>query len=113
MKPLELSQSFRSRVRIYPKTTRRKIGAALQQLEQDFGHPHAHRGLGIRRLTGNFFEIRVCLDLRLIFQNRAESVLFLMASSHDEIQRFLPRKMEKLFEYMDMEKLENSKLIHY
>ena len=89
MKPLELSESFRSRVRTYPKATRRKVGAALQQLEQDFGYPHTHRGLGIRRLTGNFFEIRVGLDLRLIFQNRAGSLLFLMAGSHDEIQKFL------------------------
>jgi len=89
LKPLELSESFRRRTRAYPKETRRKIGAALQQLEQDFGDPHAHRGLGIRRLTGNFFEIRVGLDLRLIFQNRAESLLFLMAGNHDEVQKFL------------------------
>lgn len=89
MKPLELSESFRNRVRMYPKATRRKIGAALQQLEQDFGHPHAHRGLGIRRLTGNFFEIRVGLDFLLVFQNRPESLLFLMAGNHDEIQTFL------------------------
>jgi mRNA-degrading endonuclease YafQ of YafQ-DinJ toxin-antitoxin module len=89
LKPLELSGSFRRRFRTYPKATRQKIGAALQQVEQDFGHQHAHRGLGIRRLTGNFFEIRVSLDLRLIFQNRAESLLFLMVGNHDEIQKFL------------------------
>ena len=89
MKSLELTELFRIRVRSYPKATRRKIGAALQQLEQDFGNPHAHRGLGIRRLTGNFFEIRVGLDLRLVFQNRPESILFLTAGSHDEIQKFL------------------------
>jgi mRNA-degrading endonuclease YafQ of YafQ-DinJ toxin-antitoxin module len=45
--------------------------------------------LGIRRLTGNFFEIGVGLDVRLIFQNCADSLLFLMAGSHDEIQKFL------------------------
>lgn len=89
MKSLELTEAFRDRVRIYPKATRRKIGAALEQLEQDFGNPHAHRELGIRRLTGNFFEIRVGLDIRLVFQNRPESLLFLMAGSHDEIQKFL------------------------
>jgi mRNA-degrading endonuclease RelE of RelBE toxin-antitoxin system len=89
LKPLELTESFRSRVRRYPKATRRKIGAALQQLKLDFGNPHAHRGLGIRRLTGNFFEIRVGMDLRLIFQNPSESLLFLTAGNHDEIQKFL------------------------
>jgi hypothetical protein len=62
---------------------------ALQHLERDFGHPHAHRGLGVRKLTGNFFEIRVGLNIRLIFQNRAESLLFLMAGNHDEVQKFL------------------------
>ena len=89
MKPLELTGLFRSRVRSYPKATRRKIGAALQQLEQEFGHPHAHQGLGIRRLAGNYYEIRAGLDLRLLFQNRPESLLFLTAGNHDEIQKFL------------------------
>jgi mRNA-degrading endonuclease YafQ of YafQ-DinJ toxin-antitoxin module len=89
LKPLELSEDFRNFVRAYPKETRRKIGQALQKLEGEFGHPHSHRGLGIRKLTGNFFEIRVGLDIRLVFQNRAKSLLFLMAGNHDEVQKFL------------------------
>jgi len=45
--------------------------------------------LGIRKLTGNFFEIRVELDIRLVFQNRAECLLFVMAGNHDEVQKLL------------------------
>ena len=89
MKPLDLSEPFRVRVWDYPKETRGKIGLALQRLEQDFGHPHRHHGLGIRKLTGSFFEIRVGLNIRLIFQNRAECLLFMMAGNHDEVQKFL------------------------
>jgi mRNA-degrading endonuclease YafQ of YafQ-DinJ toxin-antitoxin module len=89
LKPLDLSGSFRNRVRDYPRETRRKIGLALQHLERHFGHPHRHRGLGIRKLTGNFFEIRVGLDIRLIFQNRTDCILFVMAGNHDEVQKFL------------------------
>ena len=89
MKPLDLSESFRVRVRDYPEETRGKIGLALQRLERDFGHPHRHRGLGIRKLTGSFFEIRVGLDIRLIFQNRDECLLFVMAGNHGEAQKFL------------------------
>ncbi len=89
MKPLELTESFRHRARSYPKETRRKIGLALRNVERDFGHPHRHRGLGVRKLTGNFFELRAGLEVRLIFQNRAESLLFLMAGSHDEVRKFL------------------------
>jgi mRNA-degrading endonuclease YafQ of YafQ-DinJ toxin-antitoxin module len=89
LKPLDLSGPFRARVRDYPKKTRGKIGLALQHLERDFGHPHRHQGLGIRKLTGNFFEIRVGLDIRLVFQNRAECLWFVMAGNHDEVQKFL------------------------
>ena len=76
-------------VRNYPRDVRGKIGRALRQLEQDFGHPHRHLGLGIRKLTGNYYEIRVGRGLRLIFCNCAESLLFVMAGSHDEVRKFL------------------------
>ena len=89
MKPLDLGGAFLARVRAYPKETRGKIGLALQHLERNFGHPHRHQGLGIRKLTGNFFEICVGLDSRLVFQNRAECLLVLMAGNHVEVQEFL------------------------
>jgi hypothetical protein len=89
LKPLDLSGSFRARVRDYPKEIRWKIGLALQHLERDFGQPHRHEGLGIRKLTGNYFEIRVGLDIRLVFQNRADCLLFVMAGNHNEVQKFL------------------------
>ena len=89
MKPLDLGESFRKRVRDYPKQTRGKIGQALQQVARDYGHPHRHRGLGIRKLTGDYFEIRVGLDIRLVFQHRPECLLFLMAGNHDEVKKFL------------------------
>jgi len=89
LKPLDLGEAFRARVRLYPKATRGRIGLALRQLERDFGHPHRHRGLGVRKLTGSFFEIRVGLDIRLVFQNRTDNLLFVMAGNHDEVQKFL------------------------
>jgi hypothetical protein len=89
LKPLELSETFRARARAYPKETRGRIGRALQQLEREFGQPHLHRGLGIRKLTGSFFEVRVGLNVRLVFQNRAQSLLLVMVGNHDEVQKFL------------------------
>ena len=89
MKPLDLSEPFHARVRDYPKEMRGKIGVALCHLERDFGQPHRHLGLGIRKLTGNFFEIRVGLNVRLDFQNRTDCLLFLFAGNHDEVQKFL------------------------
>ena len=89
MKPLDLTGPFRAAFRGYPKETRIKIGRALQFLERDFGHPHRHQGLGIRKLSPRFFEIRVGLDLRLVFQNSPDALVFVMAGDHDEVQKFL------------------------
>ena len=89
MKPLDLRGPFRAAVRKYPKATRGKIGKALQSLERDFGHPHRHQGLGIRKLSSAYFEIRVGLDIRLVFQNCADCLLFVMAGNHDEVRAFL------------------------
>ena len=89
MKPLELTESFRAAARKYPKDTRGKIGKALQNLERDFGHPHRHQGLGIRKLSLGYFEMRVGLDIRLVFQNRPESLIFVMAGNHDDVKKFL------------------------
>jgi hypothetical protein len=89
LKPLELTEAFRASVRGYPKETRGKIGKALQAVESDFGHPRRHRGLGIRKLSSTLFEIRVGLDIRLVFQNRPDVLLFLLAGNHDAVQKFL------------------------
>jgi len=89
LKTLELSESFRAAVRRYPKETRGKIGKALEGVQNDFGHPHRHCGLGVRKLSQTWFEIRVGLGIRLIFQNRLESLLFVMAGNHDEVRKFL------------------------
>ena len=89
MKPIELSEGFRTQVRGLSREVRVKVGRALQELERDFGNPHRHHGLGIRKLIGNYFEIRVGLELRLVFENQPESLLFLMAGDHDEVRRFL------------------------
>jgi len=89
LKPLDLSRPFRARVRECPKETRGKIGRALKHLEGDFGHPHKHIGLGIRKLRGNYFEIRVGLEIRLVFQNRHDCLLLLMAGNHSEVRKFL------------------------
>jgi len=84
-----LSERFRTIVRAYPKPTRVQIGRALDRLEAALGQPHQHAGLGIRKLVTNFFEMRVGLELRLVFKVESEAVIFAFAGTHDEVRRFL------------------------
>jgi mRNA-degrading endonuclease YafQ of YafQ-DinJ toxin-antitoxin module len=89
LKPLDLSLAFRADVRHLPKETRAKIGRALQLLERDFGHPHRHQGLGIRKLTATWFELRIGLDVRIVFQHRPDCLWFGHVGNHDEVRKFL------------------------
>jgi mRNA-degrading endonuclease YafQ of YafQ-DinJ toxin-antitoxin module len=84
-----LSERFRAVVREYPKPVRIEVGKTIDLLQTSFGHPHRHAGLGIRKLVKNYFEIRVGLDLRLVFRAEQDAIVFTFAGSHDEVRRFL------------------------
>ena len=76
-------------MRAYPKPVRIEIGKAIDALQESLGHPHRHAGLDIRKLVRNYFEMRVGLDLRLIFKTEPDRIIFTFAGTHDEIQQFL------------------------
>jgi mRNA-degrading endonuclease YafQ of YafQ-DinJ toxin-antitoxin module len=84
-----LSSRFRTVVRAYPKPMRIEIGKAIDALQDSLGHPHRHADLGIRKLVRNYFEMRVGLDLRLIFKIESDGITFTFAGTHDAVQRFL------------------------
>ena len=89
MKPIELPASFRKTLRGLDREQRREIGRILQVVQQAYGHPHQHRGLGLRNLRGGFFEIRVGLDRRIILHDAGEALVCKFLGNHDEIRRFL------------------------
>ena len=84
-----LSERFRTVVRQYPKPVRVEVGKAIDLLQSALGQPHQHTGLSIRKLVRNYFEMRVGLELRLIFKVEPDSVIFVFAGTHDDVRRFL------------------------
>ncbi len=89
MKRALLSPEFREMLRGLPKDLRRDIGQAISSLEQSFGDPHAHQGLGIRSLRDDYFEIRIGLKLRLVFRNLRQGLHCEMIGTHDEVRRLM------------------------
>ena len=89
MKPIFFSSRFRAQLRRRPPADLQEVAAAIQRLEQQLGQPHAHSGLGIRKLTRDYFELRVGRDLRLVFKLAPDAATFVLAGNHDEIRRFL------------------------
>ena len=84
-----LGERFRAVVREYPKPVRIEIGMAIDLLQLSLGHPHQYTGLSIWKLVKTHFELRVGLDLRLIFKVESDRIVFAFAGTHDEVRRFL------------------------
>lgn len=89
MKPVELPAAFRELLRRLSKPERRKIGLALSEVEQAYGQPHRHGGLGLRDLPKGCVEVRVGLDRRIVLRVTRDALVCEMIGTHDEVKKFL------------------------
>ena len=67
-----------------------EIDARLKQLQENFGTPHFHAGLGLRRLTRRLFEFRISKGIRVVFAFlKPRTIRLAMTGSHDEVRAWL------------------------
>ena len=50
---------------------------------------YIHKGIGLKRLRGDFWEARKGIKVRILFRWEGELVEFVLAGNHDDIKRFL------------------------
>lgn len=86
---MQLPAAFRKRLRGMSKRDRRRIGRTLRLIEQAYGQPHQHRGLGLRDLPKGLLELRLGLDLRIVLRVTRDALVCEMIGTHDEVRRFL------------------------
>lgn len=85
-----LGEAFQRDVRGLSDAHRLAVFEAMLSLPRALGDPHAHAGLGIRKLhASGIWEARVGLGLRLVFALEADRLTLVRVGSHDEIRRYL------------------------
>lgn len=89
MKAVRINRDLLRQIRGMPATDRRKIGGRIADAQRTIGQPHLHKGLGLRKLQDTFYEIRVGLKDRLVFENLADELVFEFLGDHDRVKRFL------------------------
>jgi len=90
-KLLSIDPTVLRRLRQLPKSERVECLLALCDLVESYGQPHAHSGLGVRKLGNKLFECRGNRDLRFIFQDRGNELFVSFVGNHDEIRTLLRR----------------------
>ena len=62
----------------------------LAELQENFGKPHLHGGLGLRRLSKVFFEFRISRGLRVVFALiKPHTLRLVMCGNHDEVHSWI------------------------
>ena len=88
-KSLVLRPLVQKRLRELPARDALDAVFALLDLGAQFGDPHSHSGLGIRKLGRDVFECRAGLRLRCGFFVSEENLVIAFVGNHDEIRRWV------------------------
>jgi mRNA-degrading endonuclease YafQ of YafQ-DinJ toxin-antitoxin module len=85
-----LTEGFQRDVRALDGEARAAVFEALLGIPLALGTPHAHAGLGLRKLhRSGIWEARVGLGLRIVFALKENSLTLARVGTHDEIRRYL------------------------
>lgn len=85
---IDFSPLFRRTARRYHGADLDQIQDVLNAIQNGFGKPHTHAGLGIRKMRDNWFECRAGLEIRLVFWAGKGHLIFHLAGDHSEVKRF-------------------------
>ena len=86
---VELSARIRKTADKLPDNVREKASVAIGKVAAAFGDPHAHRGLGLRKLARRSYEIRVHLHWHVVFIHDGETLTAYDVLNHDEVALWL------------------------
>ncbi|MDD5691810.1 MAG: hypothetical protein PHP10_01375 [Candidatus Omnitrophica bacterium] len=86
----EFKSSFDRSVKSFHGREKEEIKqVALQAIDILSQDRVIHKGLGLKRLKGDFWEIRKGLKARILFRWKGDLVEFVLAGDHDDIRRYL------------------------
>lgn len=88
----EFKPSFEHSLKaLHPKAQEQVKNACLKTIDILSQDRFIHQGIGLKRLKGDYWEVRYGIKTRLIFRWNKDLVEFILAGSHDDIRRYLRR----------------------
>ncbi len=86
----EFKPSFERSIKSLPPSERTDIkDAALKLIDVLSKDRQTHQGLGLKRLTRDFWEARKGIQVRILFRWTGDLVEFVLAGNHNDVKRFL------------------------
>lgn len=82
---------FKTLARLGPEVTA-QAEAQIALVAAQFGDPHRHAGLGLRKIAGRSYEIRVWRQWRVVFLHAENRLMAYDVMNHDEVELWLRGK---------------------
>lgn len=89
MKAIRIHPDLLKGIRAMSAKDRKAVGQRIAEAQRLMGQPHLHRGVGLRKLRDEWYEIRFGLKLRLVLENTADALSFEFLGDHDDVKSFL------------------------
>lgn len=86
----EFKPSFDRSVKSFQAKEKEEIKqVAIQTIDILSQERIIHKGIGLKHLKGNFWEVRRGLKARILFRWEKDLVEFVLAGDHEDIKRYL------------------------
>ena len=70
---------------------KKKVQETVERTILFFDQGIQPKGLGLKKLRHSYWEVRVDLSLRILFEYKGSAVTFIIVGNHNDIQRILKR----------------------
>lgn len=86
----EFKPSFERSIKSFPAQEKEEIKqTAIRLIDVLSRHWDVHKGMGLKRMRGHYWEARQGIKSRILFRWQGDLVEFVLAGNHDDIKRFL------------------------
>ena len=86
----EFKPSFDRSLKQFHDEEKEEIKTVAVRLIDILSHDRfIHKGIGLKRLRGNFWEARKGLKARILFRWEKDLIEFVLAGNHEDVKRFL------------------------
>lgn len=86
----EFKPSFKRSIKSFSGKEKEEIkDVAFQLIDMLSRDRSVHKGIGLKRLRDDFWEVRKGIKVRILFRWKSDSVDFVLAGNHNDVKRFL------------------------
>lgn len=86
----EFKPSFKRSIKSFSSKEKDEIKEVAAQLIDMLSRDRSiHKGTGLKRLRGSFWEVRKGIKSRILFRWEGDLVEFVLAGNHNDVKKFL------------------------